>query len=111
MSLTLSKIEELAGGSASIRKKILGAPSLRVLQGWVFLLSLFQFRFSNFASLPEDVFDLIKDRGVAVGGRQRLNPKKDFGCPILAGFARVGLSFGPFPISIFEFRFSTRRCL
>jgi len=30
-------------------------------------LSLFQFRFSNFASLPEDVFDLVKDRGVAVG--------------------------------------------
>jgi hypothetical protein len=28
----------------------------------------FQSRFSNFGSLPEDVFDLVKDCGVAVGG-------------------------------------------
>jgi hypothetical protein len=54
-----------AGGRALIPKSPLGAPSLRVLQGWVFLLSLFPI--SNFASLPEDVFDLVKDRRVAVG--------------------------------------------
>src|SRR6266849_1595471 len=29
---------------------------------------VFQFRFSNFASLPEDVFDFVEDRRVAVGG-------------------------------------------
>jgi hypothetical protein len=71
---------------------------LRVLQGWVFLSALSQFPFSNFASLPEDVFDLIKGRVAAPQSEKR------FWVPHPCGFCKGGSFFCPFPN--FHFRIS-----